>query len=207
MNISKRTYKGECTGEVLPYDLVKKAMADELAYFNTTVWESVEHDKAKHAPNFKLIRTRRAVCNTGDLVEPDVRARLAACEINDHKSDAFFVGTLPLEATKRLFFLLSSKRFAANGRPLESSVVEMKKTYFNAVPVRDPHLQFPRKLGAPKGHIGFRKRCVYGTRDAGLLWEDTYAFLPRVPKLHPWHGEPVPLPPQQQGCHGCGAWS
>ena len=27
----------------------------------------------------------------------------------------------------------------------------------------------------PKGNIARLKRCVYGTRDAGLLWEDTYA--------------------------------
>ena len=94
----KKTYRDECTGEILPYDLVKKAMADELSYFNTTVWESVEHVKAKHTPDFKLIRTRWVVCNKGDLVEPGVRARLVACEINDHKSDAFFARTPPLEA-------------------------------------------------------------------------------------------------------------
>ena len=50
-----------------------------------------------------------------------------------------------------------------------------EKTYFNAVPVRNMHLQFPKELGAPKGKVAHLLRCVYGTRDAGLLWEEAYA--------------------------------
>ena len=53
--------------------------------------------------------------------------------------------------------------------------MDIKKAYFNARLVRNLHVQFPRELGAPKGKIGHLLRCVYGTRDAGLLWEDTYS--------------------------------
>ena len=100
---------------------------------------------------------------------------LVACEVNNSKSSDFFASTPPLEAKKLLFSDYASRRFAPNGDPLQLSFVDVKKAYFNAVPVRNIHLQFPRELGAPKGKIARLKRCVYGTRDAGLLWEDTYA--------------------------------
>ena len=70
------------------------------------------------------------MCNKGDLQNPDVRARLVACEVNDHKSDAFFAGTPPLEAKKLLFSEYASRRYASDGKPLEISFVDIKKAYF-----------------------------------------------------------------------------
>ena len=95
--------------------------------------------------------------------------------MNNSKSDAFFASTPPLEAKKLLFNDFASRRVAANGDLLRLSIVDVKKAYFNDIPSRNIHLQFPRELGAPKGKIARLKRCVYGTRDAGLLWEETYA--------------------------------
>ena len=59
--------------------------------------------------------------------------------------------------------------------PLKVSFVDIRKAYFNALPKRDLHVYLPKELGAPKGMVGKLLRCVYGTRDAGQLWEDTYA--------------------------------
>ena len=81
----------------------------------------------------------------------------------------------PLEAKRLLFSEFASKRWAPNGDPLDLSFVDVRKAYFNATPVRNTHLQFPNELGAPASKIAHLKRCVYGTRDAGLLWEETYA--------------------------------
>ena len=50
-----------------------------------------------------------------------------------------------------------------------------KKAYFNAKPQRDVFVRVPRELGLPPGTMGKLVRCCYGTRDAGMLWEDTYA--------------------------------
>ena len=36
---------------------------------------------------------------------------------------------------------------------------------------------FPKELGLEKGAIAHLKRCVYGTRDAGMIWEDCYADI------------------------------
>ena len=46
---------------------------------------------------------------------------------------------------------------------------------FQRDPKRNLHLMFPKEVAAPKGKIAHLLRCVYGTRDAGMLWEDTYS--------------------------------
>ena len=36
-------------------------------------------------------------------------------------------------------------------------------------------LYFPRNLALDEGGWHILLRCIYGTMDAGMLWEDTYA--------------------------------
>ena len=35
-------------------------------------------------------------------------------------------------------------------------------------------MSLPKELGLPSHLEGKQVRCVYGTRDAGAIWEDTY---------------------------------
>ena len=70
---------------------------------------------------------------------------------------------------------LATQRRLKDGRALEVSFIDIKKAYFNGIPRRRLHLFAPRELGQPKGAIARLKRCVYGTRDAGMIWEETYA--------------------------------
>ena len=37
------------------------------------------------------------------------------------------------------------------------------------------YVRVPKEMGLPPGTVGRLVRCCYGTRDAGSLWEDTYA--------------------------------
>ena len=55
------------------------------------------------------------------------------------------------------------------------SFVDIKKAYFNGRPRRNIHLVFPKELGIPSHLVAHLNRCVYGTRDAGAIWEDCYA--------------------------------
>ena len=55
------------------------------------------------------------------------------------------------------------------------SFVDIRKAYFNAVPRRRMHLYLPREMGLGTKAIAHLKRCVYGTRDAGALWEECYS--------------------------------
>lgn len=137
----------------------------------------MEIQEAQKAPDHKLIRTRWVMCNKGDDAHPDVRARLVACEINNDKSQAFFASTPPLEALKFLFSDFSSRRWHTDGSALQISFIDIRKAYFNATPTRNLCLAFPKELGIPRGYCGHLLRCVYGTRDAGLLWEECYSNI------------------------------
>ena len=35
-------------------------------------------------------------------------------------------------------------------------------------------MKIPKEMGMPSNTVAEQVRCVYGTRDAGKLWEDTY---------------------------------
>ena len=60
------------------------------------------------------------------------------------------------------------------GVPQSLSFVDVRKAYFNGNPKRNLFMSFPRELGLPPNLVGRQVRCVYGTRDAGEIWEDWY---------------------------------
>ena len=69
---------------------------------------------------------------------------------------------------------LATQRALPDGRPLVVSFIDIRKAYFNAIPKRRLHLYLPREMGLGPKATAHLKRCVYGTRDAGMLWEETY---------------------------------
>ena len=101
----KVEYKDECTGDILPPKLIKEAIIEELSCFSGRVWEVCTKDEMHKYKDPKLVRSRWVLCNKGDHQEPDVRARLVACEVN-HKGtreEAFHASTPPLEANTIVF--------------------------------------------------------------------------------------------------------
>ena len=60
------------------------------------------------------------------------------------------------------------------GLPQRLGFVDIRKAYFNGIPKRNVFMSLPRELGLPGHWVGHQVRCVYGTRDAGAIWEDTY---------------------------------
>ena len=173
----KAVYRDEYTGEELPNHLVRAAMEEELNYFNQHVWDAVEKKLAYRTDDFKLVRMRWVICNKADDENYDVRARLVACEINTHKSDDYFASTPPLEAKRLLFseFAATARRPDMLDHEIVLSFVDIRKAYFNGIPKRNVHLAFPKELGVPDHLVAHLKRCVYGTRDAGAIWEECYA--------------------------------
>ena len=73
----KQRYVDEYTGEELPRDLVKAAMIEDMRYFNSKVW----HECGVREAGTRPIRVRWVICNKGDSLNPDIRARLVACEL------------------------------------------------------------------------------------------------------------------------------
>ena len=61
-----------------------------------------------------------------------------------------------------------------DGVPMRLGFVDIKKAYFNCLPKRNVFMRLPREMGLPAHMVGLQIRCVYGTRDAGSIWEETY---------------------------------
>ena len=51
------------------------------------------------------------------------------------------------------------------------SFVDIQKAYSNGVPSRLIYMSLPPQLGLPKCVVAKQTRCVCGTRDAGMIWE------------------------------------
>ena len=167
-------YLDEYTGESLEPELISTAIREELDYFNSKVWQIEQKSEMLKKKDYVFVRSRWVLCNKGDNKVPDMRARLVACEVNKgDRHDAFYASTPPLEAKKVLFSRLAQERYR-NGEPLRLDFLDVKKAYFNGIPKRDVYMQLPREMGLPSHFVARQVRCVYGTRDAGAIWEDTY---------------------------------
>lgn len=168
--VFKDSYKDEYTNEQLPMGHVKKAMHDELLYFCDSVWVLVPVGEVTG----KTIGSRWVNCNKNDLEDPDVRCRLVGQEVNLHADESFYAATPPLEAKRMLFSEFSCQR-TRDGKPLQISFVDVKKAYFYGIPEREIYVRLPPELGVSKQYVGKLVRCMYGTRDAGAIWESCYA--------------------------------
>ena len=74
-----------------------------------------------------------------------------------------------------LFSDFATRRVGRTGKWLKLSLVDIKKAYLNGVPRRKIYLHLPKKLGLGPAILGYLIKCAYGRRDAGAIWEDTYA--------------------------------
>ena len=100
----KTCYFDEYTGEILPLELVQAAMMEELNYFSEkTVLATAEYSEMNANTNTTFVRMRWVLGHKGDEKEPDVRARLVACEIAKDKQSQCYAPTPPLEAKMFLF--------------------------------------------------------------------------------------------------------
>ena len=59
----------------------------------------------------------------------------------------------------------SQRHVIVNGKqvPLRLSYIDIKKTYLNGIPTRNIFMSLANQT-----------RCVYGTRDMGMIWEQCY---------------------------------
>ena len=95
----------------------------------------------------------------GDAETPGCRARLVSCELNrDGKVDAFSASTPAI----------GSKETAVR----QVCIDQEKKPQAIAM-IISPYL-LPNEMGLSPDLIARQVRCIYGTCDAGRLWESTY---------------------------------
>ena len=67
-----------------------------------------------------------------------------------------------------------SQERTRNGKALKVHFLDVRKAYFNGVPRRRIYVKLPKELGFGKTTVGLLEKCMYGTRDAGAIWEATY---------------------------------
>ena len=168
--VFKDSYKDEYTCEELPMGHVRLAMQEELEYFCDKVWVGVPISEAMADKDGKIIGSRWVNCNKNDINDPDVRCRLVAQEVNLHADDSFYAATTPLEAKRLLFSEWASRQDVY----MQLSFVDVKKAYLYRIPEQRLYVRFPPELGMPKNMVGKLVRCMYGTRDAGAIWENCY---------------------------------
>ena len=96
-----------------------------------------------------------------------------ATEINRYKDDQLYAPTPPLEAKKMLFSWAARKRTGPGGGVNKLLFVDVRKAYFNAVPMREVYIKLPAE-DQEDGMCGLLHRCLYGTRDAAACWEACY---------------------------------
>ena len=169
----KSKYVDEYTREELPLAQVRDAIADELSWLNDEVWEgSWKHD-VDLEDDAIVVGTRWVACNKGDQENPDVRMRLVAQEVNTYHEEAYFAATPPIECKRALMSEYATRR-TFKGKPLKMSFVDVRKAYFHGRPTRNLYVRLPPELGLPRTMLGKLKRCLYGTRDAGHIWESVY---------------------------------
>ena len=148
--------------------LVQEAIREEPNYLNATVWEITDASKLHKLKDPKVVRSRWVLCNKGDAANPNLRARLVACECNTSgtKEASFYASTPPLEA-KKLLFRKYTDRPIVNGKPMRLSFVDIKKAYFNGIPKRNVLMRLPKELGLPSDQLGLQVRCMGGDISVG----------------------------------------
>ena len=169
----KAEYKDEYTGEILPSAHIHKGIVDELAYFCDKVLLGVPMSEALADGTGKVIPCRWVNCNKNDAADPDVRARLVAQEVAHSHDESFYAATPPLES-KRMLFSQWATEGRRGGKLLKISFIDVRKAYFNGIPTRNLYVRLPTELGLPRDTVGKLVRCMYGTRDAGAIWEGCY---------------------------------
>ena len=94
-------YKDDLAGQVLRDELVKKARAVELAYFNSKgVWRKVARRRTRDEIGGPPVAVRWVDVNKGDELNPKYRSRLVARQMTVlyHSDQSFFAPAPPLEA-------------------------------------------------------------------------------------------------------------
>ena len=112
--------------------------------------------------------------NKGDAANPDVRARLVACEVNyGTTTEASFYAAAPPPESKKILFVKYADEPTRQGKPQRISFVDIRKAYFNASPKKNIFISLSKEWELPRHWVAKQVRCFYGTMDDGAVWEDT----------------------------------
>ena len=193
-------YVDDLTGTQLDTELVKAAIAKELAYFeDKEVWTLVPRTDARKYTGKEPISVRWVHTNKGDDVAPNMRARLVAREMRNQGDEAIFAPTPPLETLRTVLSLAMTKLPGqaekcydpASEQRMQISLIDISRAYFNARvdPLNPTYVDLPPEHPqAGQGLCGRLRRHMYGTRHADKVGK-TSILQPycRWASLRDWH--------------------
>ena len=153
-----KVYYDDITGKVLDTKAVIGARMEEIEGIRTfEVYNKVPRAMAYERTGKKPIAVRWVDVNKGDEVSPEIRCRLVAKEINDHKRMDLFAATPPLEALKLLMSLACTEKigYQAGHRDegMKLDFIDVKKAYYSANARRELYIELPEGDREP-GMVG-----------------------------------------------------
>ena len=95
--------------------MAEATIQETLDDLNSRVWVGVPSEEVQQDHEAKVIGCRRVIHNKNDQTDPDVRARLAAQEVNVHDDAAFFAATHPSKSNRVLCSQWASERARGGG--------------------------------------------------------------------------------------------
>ena len=164
------SYRDEYTSEILPHWHTCEAITDEVRYLMEHVLTVVPYHEAHEDPDSKVIGGRWVNSNKQDLNNPKCRGRFVAQEVGNGADDAFYAATPPLEA-KRLLLSQWAHQRTRGGKALKLHFLDVREAYFHGQPRRRLHTRLPAELGVGRSFVSKMDKTMYGTRDAGAIWE------------------------------------
>jgi len=119
-----------------------------------------------------MIGVRCVDVNKGDSEEPEYRSRLVGREFAIGKDDALYAATPPLEALR--IIISHAATYPDEGPERVIMINDVRRAYFYAKINRVVFIELPKedpKYGT--GLLGKLRLCLYGTRDAAKVWQET----------------------------------
>ena len=137
----------------------------------------------------KIIGTRWVLSNKNDALDPDVRARLVAQEINVFNDESAYAATPPLES-KRLLLSQWAAEKTRNGAPLNLSVIDVKEGVLLREALEEAIRQactraLPPQSSALSWSVSWTSVAGSGRRRAPRLhWAVLWPYTPQSPCRH-----------------------
>ena len=170
-----RRFWDDISGEQLDTNLTCEARADKIkAVHEMGVYRKVPVSMCFKETGKRPIGTRWVDTNKGDELQPKIRSRLVAQELNRSKQPELFAATPPIEFIKFLVSCCASSPWS--GRPTRLMVNDVRKAYFYAEATRRVFVALPdedRKEGEEE-MCALLLESLYGTRDAAFNWTAAY---------------------------------
>jgi len=116
--------------------------------------------------------------NKGSKTKPNYRTRLVALEFKVGNRPELYSATPPLEVVRLIISLVASTSDGKESAdPISIMHIDVSRAYFHAPCLKPTFIEIPAEDRQPgdEDRAGKLNVSMYGTREAQINWENTYA--------------------------------